>query len=74
MDKVRRKETMEEGESKLRRPLIRMKPLQLPLLPLSVESGNSTSFMFSIDKREFQSEIFLHFAIADREWAHYRAN
>lgn len=56
---------MEEGEPKLRRPLIRMKLLQLPFLLLSAESGNSTSFMLSTDKREFQSEIFLHFAIAD---------
>lgn len=57
---------MEEAEPKLRRPLIRMKLLQFLFLPLSAESGNSTSFMFSIDKRDFQFEIFLHFVIADR--------
>lgn len=50
MDKVKKKETMEEGESKLRRPLIRMKTLQLPFLPSSAESENSTSFMFSINE------------------------
>lgn len=43
MRRQRRKAT-EEGEPKLKRPLIRMKPLQLPHPPFSsrAESGNLT--------------------------------
>lgn len=37
---------MEEGEFKPRRPLIRMKPLQLPLLFFGAKSGNSAFLMF----------------------------
>lgn len=48
MDKVRR-EAMEE--LKPRRPLIRMKPLQLRLLFFSAKNGNLAFLMFSTDKR-----------------------
>lgn len=53
MDKVRR-EAMEEGEVKPRRPLIRMKPLQLLLLFFSAKSGeNSALLMFSTNEIQF---------------------
>lgn len=43
---------MEEGELKPRRPLIRMKPLQLALL-FFTESGNSTFLMFFTNEIQF---------------------
>lgn len=51
MNKVRRK-AIEEGELKPRRPLIRMKPLQLALL-FFTESGNSTFLMFFTNEIQF---------------------